>query len=308
MHRFFLAIKSWCDLRVVMAASPQYWSDKGVCFCRPGLFGEFASKCGGGVFTCIDPATWQHPADPTGRRIVELDQGDPVRRVDQQSANGLAKVRLGHPKNLTERDRPAPIDPFDGLRGLAHSKLGEVVGEVRWASTSALFGLARFTLVERLAEVVVGELGEAGVELGGDHCGGQCREAAGVCGERGGCFGTSGDNIKVSPHVTLKDGPGQTIALAIPVGPIAVTATSRIVEVFDEPDRFGFAYLALGHHPEQSEESFIVHCRADGEHLLEVTAVWSTGGVASDLLPPLTRFLQRRAINKYLDGIVRHRG
>ncbi len=100
---------------------------------------------------------------------------------------------------------------------------------------------------------------------------------------------------------------GQTLALAIPVGPLAVTATSRIVEVIDEPDRFGFAYLALDHHPERGEESFIVYRDPAGSHHVEVTAVWATGGVASDLCPPVTRWLQRRAINRYLDGIVAYR-
>ncbi len=108
---------------------------------------------------------------------------------------------------------------------------------------------------------------------------------------------------------------GQTVSLAIPVGPISTTATSRIVDVIDEVDRFGFTYLALPHHPERGEESFIVHRRNDQPSVasdadldatggtVEVTAVWSTGGVASDLLRPLTRFLQRRAIERYLVGI-----
>lgn len=96
---------------------------------------------------------------------------------------------------------------------------------------------------------------------------------------------------------------GTTLALAIPVGPISVTATCRIVRVIDEADRFGFVYSTLPHHPVDGEESFIVARRHDGTVDITVTAMWQPAMLANHLCPPLTRWLQSRAINRYLDGI-----
>jgi len=101
---------------------------------------------------------------------------------------------------------------------------------------------------------------------------------------------------------------GETLALAIPVGPISITATCRIVEVIDEPDRYGFTYSTLPHHPADGEESFIVTRHGDGSVDVTVTAVWRSATVANHICPPLTRFLQNRAINQYLDGIATFRG
>lgn len=96
---------------------------------------------------------------------------------------------------------------------------------------------------------------------------------------------------------------GETVALAIPVGPLTVTATCRIIDTVDEPDRYGFTYATLPHHPEDGHESFTVTRHADDTALLTVTAVWRTSTYAARVLPPLTGFLQRRAINRYLGGI-----
>ena len=96
---------------------------------------------------------------------------------------------------------------------------------------------------------------------------------------------------------------GETLAMAIPVGPISVSAAARIVEVVDEPDRYGFAYSTLPHHPEDGEESFIVTRHPNGDLEILVTAVWRGAAIANYVVPPLTRFLQNRAINRYLAGI-----
>ena len=96
---------------------------------------------------------------------------------------------------------------------------------------------------------------------------------------------------------------GTTLAMAIPVGPLAVSATCRIVQVIDESDRFGFVYATLPHHPEDGEESFIVERHPDGQVSMTVTAVWRPATLANYLAPPVTHFLQNRAINRYLDGI-----
>lgn len=96
---------------------------------------------------------------------------------------------------------------------------------------------------------------------------------------------------------------GETLAVAIPVGPVSISATCRIVKVIDEPDRYGFVYSTLPHHPEDGEESFIVTRQKDGTVDVVVTAVWRPAILANHLCPPMTRYLQNRAINKYLGGI-----
>ena len=103
------------------------------------------------------------------------------------------------------------------------------------------------------------------------------------------------------PRPSIK--AGETLALAIPVGPLSISATCRIVDVVDEPNRYGFTYSTLPHHPEDGEESFIVTRHEDGTVDVCVTAVWRPATVANHVCPPLTRFLQNRAINQYLDGI-----
>lgn len=51
---------------------------------------------------------------------------------------------------------------------------------------------------------------------------------------------------------------GRTVAMAIPVGPMSLTAVAGIVAVVDEPDRFGFTYATLAHHPVDGQESFTI--------------------------------------------------
>ncbi len=99
---------------------------------------------------------------------------------------------------------------------------------------------------------------------------------------------------------------GETLAMCIPAGPLGVTATARIIDVVDEPERFGFTYSTLPHHPVDGEESFVVARNEDGELEIVVTAVWRGAVVANDLVPPLTRYLQNGAIGRYLDGIAAH--
>ena len=96
---------------------------------------------------------------------------------------------------------------------------------------------------------------------------------------------------------------GETLALSIPVGPISVSAASRIIEVVDQPDRYGFTYSTLPHHPVDGEESFILTKDSDGTIEITVTAIWRGAAVANDIVPPVTRWLQNRAIGRYLKGI-----
>jgi uncharacterized protein (UPF0548 family) len=96
---------------------------------------------------------------------------------------------------------------------------------------------------------------------------------------------------------------GTTVAIAIPLWLVSISATCRIVDTVDEHDRFGFTYATLPHHPEDGEESFIVQRLADGTATYTVTAVWRSGMLCTRIFPPLTRRLQQHATAKYLTGV-----
>lgn len=96
---------------------------------------------------------------------------------------------------------------------------------------------------------------------------------------------------------------GTTVLVAIPLGPLSVVVPNRVVVVVDEPDRFGFAYGTLHGHHERGEEAFVVERLADGtvRGTIRVDAV--PASVAARLGRPLVAVLQRRAMQRYLDGL-----
>ena len=94
-----------------------------------------------------------------------------------------------------------------------------------------------------------------------------------------------------------------TLAFAYPIGPGSVTGTCRIVEVIDEPDRFGFVYATLPHHPERGEELFLVERDGRGAIGAVIEAVWRPGNLITRIGLPATRFFQRRATDRYLVGL-----
>lgn len=89
-------------------------------------------------------------------------------------------------------------------------------------------------------------------------------------------------------------------------GPVHVVAACRIVEVVDEPDRFGFAYGTLRTHPEQGEEAFVVQRDHDGVVRGIVTAFSRGNGRLMRLAAPIARRRQAAATLGYLDALQRH--
>ncbi|MDH3303399.1 MAG: DUF1990 domain-containing protein [Acidimicrobiia bacterium] len=95
----------------------------------------------------------------------------------------------------------------------------------------------------------------------------------------------------------------RTLALALRVGPLWVTAACRIVAVVDEEHRYGFAYGTLPHHPAQGEESFLaVRDPGTGGVQLEITASSRPRAVLARLGGPVGRWLQQSMAERYLDG------
>lgn len=89
-------------------------------------------------------------------------------------------------------------------------------------------------------------------------------------------------------------------------GPVHVVAACRIVEVVDEPDRFGFAYGTLRVHPARGEEAFVVARDASGAVRLEVTAFSRGNGPVMRLGGPVVRRRQAATTRGYLDALQRH--
>jgi uncharacterized protein (UPF0548 family) len=83
-----------------------------------------------------------------------------------------------------------------------------------------------------------------------------------------------------------------------------VTAAARIVYVTDEPNRYGFAYGTLPHHPVAGEEAFLVEQddRGDVNFVIEVFS--RPRHPLARLGKPVSRLVQKRTTRRYLRGMV----
>jgi uncharacterized protein (UPF0548 family) len=97
---------------------------------------------------------------------------------------------------------------------------------------------------------------------------------------------------------------GETLLLAFHQFPFFVTAACRIVYVVDEPDRFGFGYGTLPHHPEQGEEAFIAERDpATGTVRFTIRAFSRPAHLLTKLGGPVGRIVQVRVTRRYLQGL-----
>jgi uncharacterized protein (UPF0548 family) len=96
---------------------------------------------------------------------------------------------------------------------------------------------------------------------------------------------------------------GTTVALVLRVGPLHALAACRVVVVIDEPRRYGFAYGTLPAHPEEGEELFLVTHADDGTVRFEITAFSRPHDLVTRLGAPVARAVQRRTVQKYLEGL-----
>ncbi|HRW37637.1 MAG: DUF1990 domain-containing protein [Acidimicrobiales bacterium] len=97
---------------------------------------------------------------------------------------------------------------------------------------------------------------------------------------------------------------GETVAIVTRQLGLWVLAACRVVEVVDEPDRFGFTYATLPDHPEEGWESFTVAVD-EGEVRFEIAAASRPAAALVRLGAPVGRHLQRRAAAGYLDALAR---
>jgi uncharacterized protein (UPF0548 family) len=96
---------------------------------------------------------------------------------------------------------------------------------------------------------------------------------------------------------------GTQVAVVAPAGPFAAVACCRVVAVVDEPGRFGFAYGTLPVHPARGEEAFVVTHEPDGSVVFTVSAFSRPRVPAARLAGPAARWMQRRALQRYLDAV-----
>ena len=95
----------------------------------------------------------------------------------------------------------------------------------------------------------------------------------------------------------------QVVAMYAPLPIGYIDVVCRVVDVVDEPDRFGFTYGTLPVHPERGEESFIVVRASDGSVTFTITAVSRPAHPLARIASPIARRLQRSATDRYFAAI-----
>jgi uncharacterized protein (UPF0548 family) len=93
---------------------------------------------------------------------------------------------------------------------------------------------------------------------------------------------------------------GRDVVVGVPAGPLMLLAPCRVVEVFSDPARRGFAYVTLPGHPERGIETFTVRLHDDGRVDLTVQALAGPGTAMVRLGWPVGRLLQRSYTRRYL--------
>ena len=98
---------------------------------------------------------------------------------------------------------------------------------------------------------------------------------------------------------------GSTVGIRTRQLGLWVVAACRVESVIDESNRRGFVYSTLPNHPECGYESFVVRFDSS-EVIFEIEAVSKPGVALVRVATPLTRKLQRRASEAYLDALHRY--
>jgi uncharacterized protein (UPF0548 family) len=96
---------------------------------------------------------------------------------------------------------------------------------------------------------------------------------------------------------------GETVLLVIKTAGVWATAPCRVVYVVDEPNRFSFAYGTLPGHPEQGEVAMIVERNEIGSVVFRIVSFSRTADPLARLGSPITRLIQHRVTNRYLQAL-----
>jgi len=94
---------------------------------------------------------------------------------------------------------------------------------------------------------------------------------------------------------------GQTVALALPIGPMWALAACRVTLTVDAENEFGFTYATLPVHPEEGEESFVLRRGPDDQVRFHIEVTSRPVDRLARLGGPITRAVQHRVTGRYLD-------
>jgi uncharacterized protein (UPF0548 family) len=111
-----------------------------------------------------------------------------------------------------------------------------------------------------------------------------------------------GAGVEVVPE-GARVGDQDTIALLIRVGGLWATAPCRVIYIEEVPGSSSFAYGALPGHPERGEVAFRIEQCAAGEVVFRIVSFSRTVDPLARLGSPVTRRLQKRVTERYLDAI-----
>jgi uncharacterized protein (UPF0548 family) len=96
---------------------------------------------------------------------------------------------------------------------------------------------------------------------------------------------------------------GGVAILRLGLGPVAVTAPVRVVDVIAEPSRRGFAYGTLEGHPESGEESFVVALHDDESVTLTISAFSRPASLLARASEPIGALVQSWVTSRYLKAL-----
>lgn len=96
---------------------------------------------------------------------------------------------------------------------------------------------------------------------------------------------------------------GAVVLMRLGWGRAGLLIPCRVVHVWDEPRRRGFAYGTLPGHPECGEEAFVVEQHEDGSVWFAITAFSRQARWFSRAGAPLSRVAQSWMTRRYLDAL-----
>jgi uncharacterized protein (UPF0548 family) len=107
--------------------------------------------------------------------------------------------------------------------------------------------------------------------------------------------------IDVGPSAQVVEGGRVMLRMGNRV--VGVKAPCQVVYVIDDPRRAGFAYGTLEGHPERGEERFCVEWQLDDSVTLTITAFSRPSTWWARAASPITRRVQRRIVDRYVDAM-----
>jgi uncharacterized protein (UPF0548 family) len=96
---------------------------------------------------------------------------------------------------------------------------------------------------------------------------------------------------------------GATVLVVGGVLGVAMLAACRVVNVIDEPDRFGYVYATLPLHPECGEEAMYVERDNEGVVRFELRVLSELRDPIARLGGPVSRRMQAAATRRYIEAM-----